>query len=55
MAAMSVAIFGKKVAHYYSFVSKVMCIKFGAEIPTSHFDGQVGSHLGKKVAHIILL
>ena len=29
--------FGKKSRTYYSFVTKVMCTKFGAERSTSHF------------------
>ena len=40
MAAMLVAILGKKSCTYYSFVSKVMCTKygaFGAERPTANF------------------
>ena len=47
--------FGKISCTYYSLVSEVMCTKFGAERPTSHFGGRVGDHFGKNVAHIILL
>ena len=49
------AMLGKKSCTYYSFASKVMCTKCGAERPTSHFGGHVGDHFGEKVAHIILL
>ena len=30
--------YGGKNCTYYSFVTKVMCTKFGAERPTSHFS-----------------
>ena len=48
--------FGEKSCTYYSFVTKVMCTKFGAERPTSHFSqgrpfgngGHIGGHFGKK-------
>ena len=45
--------FGKKSCTYYSFVSKVLCKKFGAKRPTSHFGGHVGDHFGKKL-HILI-
>ena len=41
--------YGEKSCTYCSFVIKVMCTKFGAEIPTSHFGGRVGGHFGGKL------
>ena len=42
--------FGKQSCTYYSFIKKVMCKKYGAERPTSHFGDHVGCHFGEKVA-----
>ena len=48
MAAMLAAILGKQSCTYYAFVINVMCTKFSAERPTSHFGGHVGGHFWKK-------
>ena len=40
--------FGKESFTYYSFVTKVMCTKCGAERPASHFGGHVDGHFGKE-------
>ena len=38
MAAMLAATLGKTICTYFSFVSKVLCTKYGAERPTSYFS-----------------